>query len=99
ASFDTNQDGKIDMRDQNFQKLLVWRDLNQNGVSEKHELKSLSKYKIVELALNYTKISPIVLTEDNEIRLSASYKVSDGKSYISGDVWFKVRRSSAVAAK
>ena len=41
-SYDTNNDGKIDSQDAEFDKLLLWQDKNSNGISETDELIKLS---------------------------------------------------------
>ena len=38
-------DGKIDSSDAIFSQLKIWQDLNQNGISESSELKSLSEFR------------------------------------------------------
>jgi hypothetical protein len=45
-TFDDNHDGKIDAADAVFADLKVWRDLNQNGVSEAGELFTLGQLGI-----------------------------------------------------
>ena len=40
--FDYNKDCVVDEKDPFYQKLLVWQDYNQNGISEPEELKNMS---------------------------------------------------------
>ena len=47
ASFDSNKNGIISASDSRFNEILVWQDLNQNGVSEPDELKTLSQHGLV----------------------------------------------------
>ncbi|MGY3496334.1 calcium-binding protein [Bradyrhizobium sp. USDA 4502] len=54
---DTNQDGKIDAQDADFGKLRVWRDLNQDGVSDAGELQSLSSAGITSISLQRDKLT------------------------------------------
>ena len=42
AGLDSNSDGKIDFNDTAYDELLVWRDLNSDGVSQSNELLSLA---------------------------------------------------------
>ena len=44
--YDDNHDGVIDARDEIFAKLLIWQDLNQNGISEARELQTLKAWDI-----------------------------------------------------
>lgn len=54
-TLDTNKDGKVNASDSGFASLRVWRDANQNGVSEASELKTLAAAGIVSLSTAYTK--------------------------------------------
>ncbi|AMW35863.1 calcium-binding protein [Haematospirillum jordaniae] len=49
---DANKDGKIDAQDPDYAKLRVWRDLNQNGLTEAGELKTLPETNVQSLDLN-----------------------------------------------
>lgn len=94
AQYDTNLDGHINGKDQIFNKLLVWQDLNQDGVSQANELKSLAKLKIADISLAYSKLGNLnpEIVANNEVRLEASYKLTDGSVQKISDVWFKQRR-------
>lgn len=49
SDFDLNQDGKIDANDSVFANLRIWRDLNQDGVSQENELSTLIANGIVSI--------------------------------------------------
>lgn len=49
AEQDTNGDGVIDANDSGWGDLRIWRDLNQNGISEAGELQSLDDIGIASL--------------------------------------------------
>jgi hypothetical protein len=49
AEQDTNGDGVVDAGDAHWSDLRVWRDLNQNGVSEAEELQTLAETGIASL--------------------------------------------------
>ncbi len=53
AEFDTNKDGIVDSSDNDFAKLLVWVDANEDGISTSEELKALAEHNIRSLSLNY----------------------------------------------
>ena len=52
ASYDENNDGVIDENDKIFDELLVWQDINGDGISDIDEIKKLSEYKIISINLN-----------------------------------------------
>lgn len=52
ASYDENNDGIIDKNDKIFDELLVWQDINGDGISYIDELKKLSEYNISSINLN-----------------------------------------------
>ncbi|NQZ32234.1 MAG: Ig-like domain-containing protein [Oceanospirillaceae bacterium] len=57
AQYDDNNDNKIDSNDAIFDKLQVWIDANQNGVTDDGELKSLTDLNISEISLNSNTVS------------------------------------------
>ena len=53
ASVDSNRDGVIDSSDAEFSNLRVWRDLNQDGISQADELSTLAELGVA--SINVTK--------------------------------------------
>jgi len=51
-AFDTNHDGKFNTADAKFSELKVWQDVNQNGVSDAGEVRSLADWGIAEINLS-----------------------------------------------
>ena len=51
ATFDSNHDGKIDVADVDFGKLVIWQDANHNGITDPGELKTLTEWGITSIAL------------------------------------------------
>ncbi len=51
-SLDKNKDGSIDAKDEAYETLGVWQDINHNGTSEEDELKSLADYHIQSINLS-----------------------------------------------
>ena len=54
-SFDKNADFKIDKKDKVFKRLLLWRDKNGDGISQKSELSSLKSHGVRSIGLYYKK--------------------------------------------
>ena len=47
--YDSNQDGKLNKNDKTFSKIKVWRDYDEDGFTNKWEIKSLENLQITEL--------------------------------------------------
>lgn len=56
--YDTNSDGVLDSNDAQFADFRLWRDLNQNGVSESGELVNLDSAGITAVSLTGTPVTP-----------------------------------------
>jgi uncharacterized repeat protein (TIGR02543 family) len=50
--FDTNGDGVIDERDPIWSQLLLWRDLNHNGISEQNEILPIAGSEVTSIDLH-----------------------------------------------
>ena len=57
AEFDTNGDGIVDINDANFNRLQIWRDLNEDGISQQGELFTLNELGIKSLNLSYNEVN------------------------------------------
>ena len=85
AQYDANQDGVIDSQDAVFERLRVWRDLNQDGVSQEGELFSLSQLNISSLNLTHQNANRN-LGNGNSLAQSGSYTRADGSQGSMGDL-------------
>ena len=54
---DANQDGKIDSADSVFANLRIWRDLNQDGISQANELTTLAANSITGIGVNASAVN------------------------------------------
>jgi hypothetical protein len=104
AQFDDNLDGKVDAGDPVFSRLVVWTDINGNGISEKEEVKSLSAHNIRSLSLAYTRVSAaegskfrFFMVAMNEVRFTSSVEFADDSSAQMADVWFAARGDETAA--
>jgi hypothetical protein len=90
AALDGNADGKIDASDAAFASLRVWRDLDQDGVSDAGELQSLSAAGIAAISLNSTAAADGTEVRGNPVVRTAQFTRSDGTTSSVGDVTFNV---------
>jgi hypothetical protein len=56
-TYDTFQDGVIDARDAAFARLRIWRDLDQDGITDPGELKTLPESGITSISLTRTDVT------------------------------------------
>ncbi len=54
ADLDSNADGKFDSADAQYANLRIWRDLNQDGISQAAELKTLTASNVQSISLGST---------------------------------------------
>ena len=55
SKYDENNDGKITKDDKSFEKLLLWCDMNKNGLTDEGELKTLDEAMVTELSTGFEK--------------------------------------------
>ncbi|MDO4693620.1 MAG: calcium-binding protein [Eikenella sp.] len=85
AELDGNGDGKVDAADKDFSSLRVWRDLNQDGISQSGELFALAEVGVQ--APNLTHTSPNTnLGNGNFLAQAGSYIRTDGSTAQMGDL-------------
>ena len=85
ADLDDNGDGKVDATDSAFAKLRVWRDLNQDGISQEGELLTLNEAKVKALNLA-NKNADRDLGNGNTLAEEGTYTDSDGNEKQMGDL-------------
>jgi hypothetical protein len=84
-------DQVIDRRDAVFSRLLLWRDLNHNGISETEELQTLESAGVSSISSIY-KEKKRVDGEGNEFRLKSQIVWMDGTVDSVYDVWLRRRQ-------
>jgi VCBS repeat-containing protein len=77
AQQDSNGDGVVSSSDAHFADLRVWQDLNQDGISQAGELKTLDELGIASINVGKTEHSK-VLPGGNEIADLGTYTRTDG---------------------
>jgi len=95
APLDENTDGFVDENDSAFASLMVWRDLNGDGISQQGELASLSSLGIARLATGHL-ASGIIRADGNVVAATGSYVKSDGSTGQMASLDFVENRGDAV---
>jgi hypothetical protein len=85
ADLDSNADGKISSLDAQFASLRVWRDLNQDGISQSGELFTLDALGIAAIDVARTANNQ-TLANGNQIADLGTYTRSDGSVGTTGAV-------------
>lgn len=78
------QDGIIDARDAAFQRLLLWQDLNQDGISTPNELVRMTDSPLTAIDTNYRTVERV--RKGNAIR-QASFVIWGSERRAIVDVW------------
>ncbi len=76
---DANADGVINSSDVQFANLQVWRDLNQNGITELGELFSLADLGIVSINATGTPLG-VTTPSGNTLREQATFTRANGSA-------------------
>ncbi len=76
---DSNADGVFDANDTRFNDVRVWRDLNQDGVSQASELKTLAEHNIASINLN-AEAASTNLWNGNRLTHTGTYTKTDGST-------------------
>lgn len=85
AQEDTNGDGVVDADDARFADLRVWRDLNQDGVSQANELQTLQQAGIESIRVAKTEHSQL-LSNGNQLADLGTFVRTDGSTGGLGEV-------------
>ena len=85
AELDSNGDGIVSAADAAFQTLRVWQDLNQDGISQANELRTLETLGIQSLDVAY-KDANKNLGNGNTLVQQGSYTKTDGTVAQAGDL-------------
>ncbi len=98
-ALDSNKDDKMNFKDKAFRNLVLWKDLNRNGVGEKEEQILLSK-KIKEISLDYKKSSVNFGKRAKELQKSTFTYMKEGKKRRGhiADIWFTAVPENRVSA-
>ncbi len=98
AQYAETSSQSISAKDSVFSKLRIWRDKNQNGVSDPGELTTLVQEKIQSISLTKERLGkpgswPKIA--GNEVRLQGFFTRENGSKGKIFDVWFKEDKKTA----
>ena len=82
---DSNTDGKVDAGDSAWGQLRVWRDLNQDGISQADELFRLDQIGITSFDVA-KRSNSVFLPNGNQVADLGTYTRTDGKTGTLGEV-------------
>ena len=85
ADLDSNADGKITAADTQYNNLRLWRDLNQDGISQSNELFTLASQNIISINVTSTANSQ-TLPNGNQIADIGTFTKTDGSTGAVGAV-------------
>ncbi|MEV5032350.1 cadherin domain-containing protein [Sphingobium sp. LMC3-1-1.1] len=86
-AYDSNANGFLDGGDERFAEFQIWRDVNQDGVSQTGELFSLSALGIAQVNLTLNLTGEVPGGADNVIYATSEFLRDDGTSGAVGDVF------------
>ncbi|WP_223115519.1 cadherin repeat domain-containing protein, partial [Luteimonas suaedae] len=88
AAFDSNGNARFDSEDVRYSEFRVWRDQDQDGISQAEELWGLADLGIVSIDLSgvRTGLDPETAS-DNTIYATSSFQRADGSLGMVGDVF------------
>lgn len=81
-TYDSNNDNVINSSDTQFSNLKVWQDVNENGITDSGELKTLTQAGITSISLNTQEVS--IEQNQNTITAQSTYTRADGTT---GDIF------------
>ena len=85
ADLDSNTDGIVNSNDTAYNSLKLWRDLNQDGISQSNELFTLASQNIIGIKVTSTQHSQ-VLSNGNQLADTGSFIKADGSQGMVGEV-------------
>ncbi|MGO6739893.1 hypothetical protein ACC732_15450 [Rhizobium ruizarguesonis] len=91
--FDTNHDNVLNADDERWNEFRIWRDANQNGVTDQGELLTMTDAGIKLINLMPTSDGSQAFADGSTITGTSSYQTVDGKEHLVGDAMLSFRPS------
>lgn len=96
AFFDTNNDKILDSSDAEFSKFRVWRDANQNGITDAGELRTLAEAGITAIDLEGERTGRTPDGRDTVTFATSAYLRPDGSTRAVADTFFVFEPSDEI---
>src|SRR6056297_2682870 len=96
ALLDANDDGVVDASDPGFASLQIWRDLNEDGITDSGELFTLDELGIVSLSLTYEDLEDAVTPQGTELHRKGEFTRDDGTTGTAYDAVFELDQTNTV---
>lgn len=90
ADLDSNKDGVLDEKDKVWNKLQIWTDADQNGISGDNELRSLNDSGIKSISLETTKEENVDTASGSMEAEYSAVTLTDGTQRKISEFWFPV---------
>ncbi|WP_298303281.1 tandem-95 repeat protein, partial [uncultured Erythrobacter sp.] len=94
TDWDTNGDNIVDANDVGFGDLQIWRDANENGITDAGELHALAAFDVTAFSLN-AQPTNLITANGTEIRAESFFARSDGTTGGLGELIFETDRGDA----
>lgn len=95
-AFDSNANGFFDNGDDRYDEFRIWRDANQDGISQEEELHALTDLGISQINLTFNPTGENLVGNDNVIYATTEYLKTDGTGGTVGDVFLSFEPSDVV---
>ncbi|UXN58135.1 hypothetical protein [Phyllobacterium zundukense] len=92
-AFDTNHDNALDSQDARWNEFRVWQDINQDGVTDQGELRTMSEAGIRLVNLLPSSQGAAQFADGSAITGTSSYEMTDGTTRLVGDATLAFRSS------
>jgi hypothetical protein len=89
--FDSNHDNVLDGNDDRWSEFRVWRDANQNGISDRGELQTMSEAGIKLINLLHTPEGAQAFDDGSAITGTSSYETEAGSKLLVADATLAYR--------
>lgn len=92
-AFDSNGDNILDSQDARWSEFRIWQDLNQNGISDAGELKTMSEAGVKLINLLPVPDGAMTFADGSAITGTSYFETADGLKHLAADASFRFHPS------